>query len=305
MKEFATGTTENIDERRAGPKRNSDMMIFYILGAMMFVVCILCLLLLWQKTANRRRAGLKSETYTEVSDTMLAGAAEGSLSELHGATSGDAYEIEVSEYAEEEGIKQRYLTDIEYLREKVEGLLLSMSETKETLEEAIMVQEEDAVLKEQIGEITSDIAKLTIRLQNAQKYISELKESITVMNNETILVIQESIGEIEEQIGALDSDISNIYAKIDALKTMDAELQKKIDEIEKNLKTSAEQNMTDVTNQVGGMSDKLQQMEGDTQAKIENMQMQITNIQNSMQQIESQLQYSYDAGSNTLYLYPN
>lgn len=281
MKEFATEMSENVSERRAESKRNSDMMIFYILGAMILVVCILCMLLLWQKTANRGRTGLKSETVTEVSDTVLAESPEGSLYELHESASGDTYENELSEYTEEEMIREQYMTDIEYLSEKVEVLLKSMSETKETLEQVVITQEENDVLKEQVSEITNDITQLTIQLQNAQKRIRELKESITVMNNETILVIQENIGEIEGQMSDMDSDISNIYIKIEALKEMDAELQRKIDEIEKNLKTSAEQNMTNVTNQFSNMSDK-------------------------MQQIEAQLlQHSYDAGSNTLYLYTN
>lgn len=281
MKEFATALSENADERRDDSKRNNDVVIFYFLGAVMLAVCIICLLLLWQKTANRGKTGLKSETYTEASDTILAESPESSLSELHETTLGEAYETEVSEYTEEEIIRQQYLTDIEYLQEKVESLLQSMSETQETLEEVVIAQVEDDVLKEQVNEITGDITQLTIQLQNAQKRILELKESITVMNNETILAIQENIAEIEGQMSDMDSDISNIYIKIDALKTMDAELQKKIDEMEKNLKTSAEQNMTDVSNQ-------------------------FNSVNNKIQWIESQLlRYSYDAESNTLYLYPN
>lgn len=281
MKEFTTEVSENYNERRDDSKKNIDMMIFYILGAMILVVCILCMFLIWQKTANRGKTGLKSETYTEESDIILAESPEGSISELHESISGDDYENELSEYTEEEMIRQQYLTDIEYLSEKVEVLLKSMSETKETLEQVVITQEENDVLKEQVSEITNDITQLTIQLQNAQKRIRELKESITVMNNETILVIQENIGEIEGQMSDMDSDILNIYNKIDTLKTMDAELQKKIDEMEKNLKTSAEQNMADVTNQFDSMSNK-------------------------MHQIESLLlRYRYEAESNTLYLYPN
>lgn len=306
MKEFTTCVSENYDERGNDSKRSNDMMIFYILGGLILIVCILCMFLLWRKTANNGKTGLKSETYTEESDIFLAESPEGNVSELHESTSGDTYENELSEYTQEELIKQQYLTDIEYLREKVEVLLQSMSETKETLENVVITQEEDDVLKEQVSEITSDITQLTIQLQNAQKRIRELKESITVMNNETILVIQENIAEIEGQMNDMDSDISNIYIKIDALKAMDAELQKKIDEIEKNLKTSAEQNMTNVTNQFNSMSDKMQQMEGDTQTKVENIQKEISSIQNNIQQIESQLlRYRYEAESNTLYLYPN
>ena len=176
MKEFATVVSEKVDEGRDDSNKNSDMIIFYFLGAVMLAVCILCLFLLWQKASNSRKTELKSESYTEVSDTVLAESSESSLSELHKSESGDVYETEVTEYTEEEAIRQQYLTDIEYLREKVEVLLKSMSETKETLEEVVMAQEEDDVLKEQVGEITKDITQLTIQLQNAQKRIRELKD---------------------------------------------------------------------------------------------------------------------------------
>lgn len=306
MKEFMTTVSEYAGENEGESKRNSNMMIIYVMGAVVLVVCILCLLMLWRKIADRNKAVLKSETYTETADTIMADAPKEEFFELQKTAVEDTNEITISEYAQEEEIRKQYLADMEYLREKVESLLQSMSKTKETLEEVVKEQEGNVLLKEQVSEITSEISRLTTQLQTTQGRISELKESITVMNNETILEIRENISEIEAQIDTVDIDISDIYTKIDSLKTMDAELQKKIEQLEKNLTASAEQNMTDVSNQFDNVNDKMQQMEGDTQTKVENLQTQISGIQNSIQQLESQiLRYNYEAESKTLYLYTN
>lgn len=306
MNKIMTDVSECSGENKEESKRNSNMMIIYVMGAVVLTICVLCLLMLWRKIADRNKTVLKSETYTESADTIMADAPKEDLSELQMTTSEDTHEITVSESMKEEEIRQQYLTDMEYLREKVESLLQSMSKTKEVLEKVVKEQEGDVLLKEQVSEITREITRLTKQLQTTQERISELKESITVINNETILEVQENISEIEAQINSMSSDISDIYTKIDSLKTADAELQKNIKEIEKNLKTSAEQNMTDVSNKFDSVDDKMQQIEGDMQTKVENLQTQISNIHNSIQQIESWLlRYRYDVESNTLYLYPN
>ncbi|MDE7283494.1 MAG: hypothetical protein K2N85_07930 [Lachnospiraceae bacterium] len=329
MKEIMTEVSVNAGENEKECKKNSNMMIIYVMGAIVLVVCILCLLMLWRKIADRNNTVLKSETYTEAVDAVMANAPNEDLTELQKTTIEESYEISVSERAQEEEIRQQYLTDMEYLREKVESLLQFMSTTKEALEKVVKEQEGDVLLKEQVNEITSKIVKLMIQLQTEQERISELKEALTVMNNETILDVQGNISEIKAQMNTIDSDISYIYTQINSLKTSDAELQKeieeieknlktsaeqnmkdilnqfdsindkmqqiegdtqtKIEEVEKNLKTSAEQNMTNVTNQFNSMSDKMQQMEGDTQTKVENIQKEISSIQNNIQQIESQL----------------
>lgn len=329
MKEIMTEVTVNAGENEKESKKNSNMMIIYAMGAIVLVVCILCLLMLWRKIADRNNTVLKSETYTEAVDAVMANAPNEDLSELQKTTIEESHEINVSERVQEEEIRQQYLTDMEYLREKVESLLQFMSTTKDALEKVVKEQEGDVLLKEQVSEITSKIVRLMIQLQTEQERISELKEALTVMNNETILDVQGNISEIKAQMNTMDSDISDIYTQIDSLKTSDAELQKeieeieknlktsaeqnmkdilnqfdsindkmqqmegdtqtKIEEVEKNLKTSAEQNMTNVTNQFNSMSDKMQQMEGDTQTKVENIQKEISSIQNNIQQIESQL----------------
>lgn len=315
MKEFMTEVSEYAGENEEESRKDGNIMIFCVLGTVVLAVCILCLLTLWQKIANRGKTILKSETFTETAGTSFDNAPVDNLSELQKSVSEDANNAPVPEYTQEETIRQQYLTDTEYLRNRVESLMQSMAKTKEALEEALRAQEDNAAFKEQIGEITNAIVELAIEMQNTKERINELEELINVMNNETVLTIQEDIAEIEGQIIAIDSDVSEIYIRIDALKLKDSELQKKIDEIENNMKTYAEQSATDVTNKFDSISDKMQQMEGntqtmiqqlegDTQTKIENLQTLISNMLTGLQQIESQsLRYSYDAASNTLYLY--
>ncbi|MCM1264294.1 MAG: hypothetical protein NC313_16410 [Butyrivibrio sp.] len=279
MKEIMTNVSEYDDAGMVESENSNNKMIPYILGAILLIVCILCVVILWQKISGRNKTEIKTETYTGISETALSGAADGGISEV--STVNGEYGTDETERTQEEIIRQQYMANIGKLREKIESYLQSMLKTKETLAEAAAVQPDNTALKEELSGITNEITALMIQLQAAQTRINEVEESISVMNSETVTVIQENISEIEQQMGDVDNDILDIYAKISDLKTADAELQKKVDEMESSLKTSAEQNMTDVTNQFNSVNNKMQQIEADL------------------------LQHLYDAGSDTLYLYSN
>lgn len=283
MKEFMTNVSEYDDAGMVESENNSNRMVPYILGAILLIVCILCVFILWQKISGRNKTEIKTETYTGISETTLSGAADGGISEVSTVNGeyGEEYGTAETEHTQEEIIRQQYMANIGRLREKIESYLQSVLKTKETLVEAAAAQPDNTALKEELAGITNEITELTLQLQTAQTRINEVEESISVMNSETVTVIQENIREIEQKMSDVDSDILNIYAKISDLKTADAELQKKIDEMESSLKTSAEQNMTDVTNQFSDVNDKMQQMELE------------------------RLQYIYDADSGTLHLYSN
>lgn len=286
MRELAVEMPEYVDEKEGEHKKDNGTVAFYMLGAAILAVGILCAILLWRKTPDGAKPEFSAETYQE-------------------------------EYTEDSAVRQQYMTDVENLKEKVESMLLSMTETKEALESAAEFRETNSVFQEQADTIASNVGILTERLEDTQTRILEIEESISVMNSETIVAIEENLGDIEKQISAINVDISDIYVKADSLTKADTELQSKMEEIERNLKTSAEQNMTNVTNQFDSMNDKMQQMDGSTQSKIQqlsgdmqteitNIQTQINNMQNGVHQIESQmLQYNYEPESDTLYLYSN
>lgn len=268
MREFMTKVSDYINERRNDPEKNGSAVIFGILGIAVLVILILCLLLLWRRNENKKEVamkadGMKIETHEQHLEPVLA------------------------EFSGEE-LKQEYLTNVEYLGEKVEDLLQSMMEVRQSLEDVMLKQDENIVLQKQVEEITGDINNLVVELQNTQNHLYDLTDMINIMDKETIPTIQKQINEIEEQMGKVNTDISAIYAKIDTLETTDVELKAKISEIEGNLRASAEKNMTEVNNQ------------------FQSIDVQIQEIEVKLQELASQiLRYRYDEESNTLYLFPN
>ena len=263
MREFMTKVSDYISERRNDPEKNGNFLIFCMLGIVILIIIILCLLLLWRKNANGKEEELTAETFEYIPEAVMA------------------------EPSNDEELKQEYLNNMQYLEEKVEDLLQSLTEIQKSLEETIITQQGDNVyLQEQIDEITEDIKNMIIQLQNTQNHLYDINDMINVMNKETIPVIQEQISEIEKQINQVNVDITDIYNKIEALETTDAELKAKIDEIEKKTKSSIEQNITDVTN------------------RFNSVNMQIEEIIKKMEELSAQfLRYRYEEESNTLYLY--
>lgn len=283
MKEIMTNMSEYDDADMVESENNNNGKVPYILGVILLIVCILCLFMLWGKVSGRNKAEIKTETYTGVSETALSGTSGSGVSEVSKVNGEykDEYGTAETDHTQEEIIRQQYMADIERLREKIESSLKSMLKTKEMLEEAAATRPDNATLKEELSGITNEIVKLMLKLQISQTRINELEESITVINSETVTDIYEDISDIEQQIGDIDNDILDIYTKISDLETADAELQEKIDEVADSLKAAVEQNITDVTNQFNDVNNKMQQMELE------------------------RLQYLYDAGSGTLYLYSN
>lgn len=299
MREFMTKVSDYISERRNDPEKNGNLMVFCMLGVVILVIIILCLLLLWRKNAAHKEQEMTAETFEEVSETILA------------------------EPSEDEELKQQYLTNIQYLGEKVEELLNAMTETRETLKTVtVEQQEENAALKEQVENITTDISNLIVQLENTQSHLYDLTDIVNVMNGETLPLILERISEIENQMEQSDTDIAAIYDKISSLETTDEELKAKINEIEGNLKKSVEQNLADIRNRFDHINNQIYQVEvkiGDAQTQIADTQTQINTLRELVENVLTQmdeirgymqgsisgaLKYRYEADTNTLYLLP-
>ena len=165
-----------------------------MLGIVILIIIILCLLLLWRKNANGKEEELTAETYEYIPEVIMA------------EPSGD------------EELKQEYLNNMQYLGEKVEDLLQSMTEIQKSLEETIITQQGDNVyLQEQVDEITEEIKNMITQLQNTQNNLYDITDMINIMNKETIPAIQEQINEMEKQINQVNTDIADIYNKIEEL----------------------------------------------------------------------------------------
>ena len=218
MREFMTKVSEYISERRNDPEKNGNFLIPCMLGIVILIIIILCLLLLWRKNANGKEEELTAETYEYIPEVVMA------------------------EPFNDEELKQESLNNMQYLEEKVENLLQSLTEIQESLEETIISQQGDNVyLQEQVNAITEDIKNMITQLQNTQNNLYDITDMINIMNKETIPVIQEQISEMEKQINQVNIDIADIYSKMEALETTDTELKAKIDEIEGNIKSSMEE----------------------------------------------------------------
>lgn len=267
MREFMTKVSDYISERRNDPEKNGGVLIFCMLGIVALIIIIFCLLLLWRKSTNEKtnekEEEIKAETYAYIPEAIL------------------------SEASEEEELKQEYLNNMQYLGERVEELLGSMTEIQKSLEESVITQQEDNLyLQDQVNEITEDVRSMIVQLQNTQNHLYDVTDMINVMSRETVPAIQEQISEMEKQMNQVNADVSDIYGKIDALEITDAELKAKISDMEGRLKASVEQNMSDVTNLFNTM----------------NVQMETAIKQ--MQELSSEfLRYQYDEAENTLYLY--
>lgn len=285
MKDFMTRLSDYIDERRNDPEKGGNVFIFCMLGVVILVIVILCLLLLWRKNTNDKKQDMTVETYEEKMETVM------------------------SKGEEDNELKQQYLTDIEYLESKIEELIKSLTEIKETMEETVITQEDkDAGLQIQIDEILSEVNTLIVNLQNIQNDLYELTDLVNILSNETIPMILEWIGEIRDELGKVKTDITNIYNKISALETADKELRKKLDKIEDSLKESIEQNLTELEERFHSMNEYIKQVEkkiDEAQIQINDLLSQIENLQNWIDSVEGQLLlYQYDKDTNTLSLMP-
>lgn len=277
MKEFMTKISDYLNERRNDPERRESQLSVVIIGAIAVVIIILLLLVLWAYTAQvRREKEAEQETEAFVEDELVA----------------ETFEEEAEEYmAENDGqelIRQEYLESIDYLRDKVEELLESMTQVEQNLSETIVQYKEgDQSVLEQVRTLHADVTAIVQNLKETQTKLYDLTDIVQVMDQKTIPMIQQQILEIRQDMSKAQTDISNLYTKIAALEQEDAKLWAGIDEVEKTLKTAMDQNMTEVNNQLDVLLN------------------QLGSVENRLQGLVSKtLKYHYDAEQNTLYLEP-
>lgn len=277
MKEFMTKISDYLNERRNDPERRESQLSVVIIGAIAVVIIILLLLVLWAYTAQvRREKEAEQETEAFVEDELVA----------------ETFEEEAEEYmAENDGqelIRQEYLESIDYLRDKVEELLESMTQVEQNLSETIVQYKEgDQSVLEQVRTLHADVTAIVQNLKETQTKLYDLTDIVQVMDQKTIPMIQQQILEIRQDMSKAQTDISNLYTKIAALEQEDAKLWAGIDEMEKTLKTAMDQNMTEVNNQLDILLN------------------QLGSVENRLQGLVSKtLKYHYDAEQNTLYLEP-
>lgn len=279
MKDLMTKISDYLNERRNDPERRENQLSVVIIGAVAVIIIILLLLGLWIYVSRERKAK-EAEQETE----MEAFVEEQFVTET--------FEEEAEEYMAqndgEELLRQEYLESIDYLRDKVEELLVSMTQVEQNLAETTeQYKEGDETILEQVRTLHTEVTNIVQNLKETQTKLDDLADIVQVMDQKTIPLIQQQIMEIRQDMGKVKTDISNLYTKIAALEQEDIKLWAGIGEVEKTLKAAMNQNMTEVNNQLDVLLN------------------QLGSVENRLQGLTSRtLKYRYDAGSNTLYLEP-
>lgn len=257
MEEFMTRLSDFINERKSRPGKDGNVLVFCMLGVVVLVIMILCLLLLWQKGKDsdiEPEEEMKVETFEVKQEEIMAPPEEKLQQE------------EMMTAAEAEALKEEYLTSIQYMEDKIEELLASMTAIWTTLEGVQTEQgKETERWQSQINDISEDITNLISRLEKTQNQLYDLTDVVNVLQSDTISQIQEQMADISEQMTKVNADIAALYDKIAALEAADAEMKSK---------------MQDLTAQIGKMQSQMQTFTTRQQC------------------------YRYDAATNTLYLFP-
>ena len=221
MREFMTKVSDYLNERRNNPGRQEDKLAVVIIGAAAVVMIVALLLVLWGHVAGER-AQKKAQSGEE---NMLTST---------------TYQEEMAEYMApsdgQEMLKQEYLANIEYLNNKVEELLSSLTQVEQNLSETIeQYDEENTLLRNQMSELHTEVTNIVQNLKETQTELCDLIDIVQVMNQETIPMIQEQIAGIRGDIEQVHSDIADLYTKIAGLEQEDAKLWASIDNLEKVL----------------------------------------------------------------------
>ncbi len=295
MKDFMTKISDYLNERRNDPERRENQLSIVIIGAVAVVVIILLLLLFWTYTVKeqeRKQKEAAKEALLEAEMQMKVPVEEEELvAETHEEkaeeymSQNDGREQELKELAL---LREEYSGSIDFLREKVEELLKSMTQVENNLSETIVkYQEGDQSILEQVKELHGEVTNIVQNLKETQTKLYDLTDIVQVLDQKTIPQIQQQILDIQQNMNKVHADISNLYTKIAALEQEDAKLWAGISEVEKTLKTAIDQNMTEVNNQLDVLLN------------------QLGNVENRLQGLISKtLKYHYDAENNTLYLEP-
>lgn len=295
MKDFMTKISDYLNERRNDPERRENQLSIVIIGAVAVVVIILLLLLFWTYTVKEqerkqkeaaKEALLEAEMHMKVpveEEELVAETHEEKAEEY--MSRNDGREQELKELAL---LREEYSGSIDFLREKVEELLKSMTQVENNLSETIVkYQEGDQSILEQVKELHGEVTNIVQNLKETQTKLYDLTDIVQVLDQKTIPQIQQQILDIQQNMNKVHADISNLYTKIAALEQEDAKLWAGISEVEKTLKTAIDQNMTEVNNQLDVLLN------------------QLGNVENRLQGLISKtLKYHYDAENNTLYLEP-
>lgn len=190
-----TKLSDYLNERRNDPDKKEDRLAIVIIGVSAVIVVVLLLLLLWGHIAGERRQKETGDT----EDGMLT------------AT---AYEETAAEYMSQ-NIGQEYDASIEYLNDRIEGLLAALTRVEQELSENIeQYQGEDGAIKEQVTSLRTEVNTIMRELKETQTKLYDLIDIVQVMNEETLSIIREQITDIQADLEQVHADINSMLMRM-------------------------------------------------------------------------------------------
>lgn len=315
MREFMTRVSDYFSERRNDPERQEGRLAVALVGTIAVIIIVLLLILLMYYTI---RSADKGKTNADAAQT--AGS--------NGEDSRKGYEASetyMSDAGLDDAVRQEYLTSVEYLREKVETLLQTMTQVQEELNNTTaLYRGQDSEVQTQITSIRGEVDSLVKELKETQVGLLDLTDLVQTMNRETLEIVQAQLAAVQDDIGQINADISEIYTKIAALETEDQKLWASLKSLEKKLKDGLDNDLAQMTEKLKELStqtdEKVKELSTQTTEKIQELSTQTddklqeisTQTSGSLQELSERLQriasnvlmYRYDESANTLYLLP-
>lgn len=300
MREFMTRVSEYFNERRNDPERQEGRLAVVLVGTIAVIIIVLLLILLMYHTIRSTDKGKTN-------------------AESNGEESREGYEASEIYMAEadtglDDAVRQEYLTSVEYLREKVETLLQTMTQVQEELDNTTaLYREQDSEIQTQITGIREEVDGLVRELKETQVGLLDLTDLVQTMNQETLEIVQTQLANVQNEIGQVNTDIAKIYTKIAALETEDQKLWASLKSLETKLKDGLDNDLTQMTEKLKELSEqtgeKLKELSDQTGEKVQELS---TQMSGSLQELSERLQglasgalmYRYDGSTNTLYLLP-
>ncbi len=317
MREFMTKMSDYWKERRNDPDKQENKLTVIITAAVAVVIIVLLLVLLWGYVGKRyggRETALPEQTEQVMQE---ADQKENQKETDDEGISKVVHEEEAVRYMSEdsgEKLRQEYLTSTAYLKEKVEELLQTMTQVQDGLQE---VEKEykagDSALQTQIITMREQVDTIVLSLKETQIKLTDLTNTVQIIDKEKIPVIQEQIAQIRGDMEHVQTDIADLYEKMAALKKEDERLWASISKLEKTVKAALDQNVAEVNNRLNqlqaGMEHLKQEFEKILQENMAGVNERVDVLISQMEErlgalTENTLRYRYEAQSNTLYLSP-
>lgn len=305
MRGFMTRVSDYFNEWREDPERKENRLSIAVIGAVAAVIIVLLLLLLWwghSAQEKKKEAAGKAARLQAAQELQTSREAE----EAQGLVA-TTYEEKMAEYMSMdsgEELRQEYLTNANALTEKIRELQTAMEKVQAEIT-AITGEYQDgnAKVTEKLTVLEGETKIVVGKINALEVKMTELADTIRVVNEEKIPVIQKQIGELREEIEQTRTDMADIREKIKALEKEDEKLWKRLSEVERSLENALGENMKEIDKRVDRLGGDLDDLERELREALEKMSEKINERMDVLS--SDTLSYRYEEETNTLYLMPN